>query len=115
MKSKVFIIVSAMLCILQAFAQVNLEWLARYESPAAGEDVGNAIAVDSSGNVYVAGYTRVSSWGTGDYLTIKYRPDGTLAWVRTYDGQGNSEDIAYAIAVGQCVRNRTERGHGHRR
>jgi hypothetical protein len=92
-------IAPALFCAIQSLGQVNQEWLARYNGPASGEDVGNAIAVDSAGNAYVAGYTRTGSIGTGDYLTIKYRLNGDSAWVRTYDGPGQGEDEAHAIAV----------------
>lgn len=83
----------------ESLAQVSQVWLARYDGPMPGEEVGKAIAVDSTGSVYIAGYTRSSSFGTGDYLVIKYRPNGDTAWVRTYNGPGNGEDEAVAIAV----------------
>ncbi len=71
-------------------------WLRRYNGPSS--DWTYAIAVDSSGNVYVTGH----SWGIGtdlDYATIKYYPNGDTAWVRRYDGPGNSYDEAHAMAV----------------
>jgi hypothetical protein len=33
----------------------NQVWLQRYKGPGKGDDAGNAIAVDSNGNVYVTG------------------------------------------------------------
>ena len=57
-----------------------------------------AIAVDENGNVYVTG--RSYNSGTGyDYATIKYNSSGDTMWVRRYNGPGNSDDEATAIAV----------------
>jgi uncharacterized delta-60 repeat protein len=63
-------------------------------------DYANDLAVDSSGNVYVTGYSE--TWWTGeayDYATIKYLPNGDTAWVRRYNGPGNAADEAKALAV----------------
>ncbi|NIN01404.1 MAG: hypothetical protein GTO24_25920 [candidate division Zixibacteria bacterium] len=73
-------------------------WVRRYGRAGNYDDGAYAMALDDDGNVYVTGY----SFGTSinsDYLTIKYRPNGDTAWVRTYDGPGNRWDEAYAIAV----------------
>ncbi len=48
-------------------------WLERYSSPVPGNAAGNAIAVDASGNVYVAGYDAGPGGGT-EVVVIKYSP-----------------------------------------
>ena len=78
----------------------NEEWVARYNGPASFSDVARAIAVDTSGNVYVTGREKISDSATGyDYATVKYAPNGTELWVASYNGPGNSYDFATAIAV----------------
>ena len=73
-------------------------WVRRYNGPGNGEDWARAMAVDSSGNIYVTG--RSAGSGTDlDYATIKYEPNGDTAWVRRYNGPGNQWDVATAIAV----------------
>jgi hypothetical protein len=63
----------------------------------AGTDFGNAIAVDSSGNVYVTGYTDSQGAGSGDVLITKYNTSGTIQWQRTLGGSGT--DYGQGIAV----------------
>jgi len=73
-------------------------WVARYNGPANGDDRAYAVAGDTFGNIYVTG----KSWTTGtdfDYATIKYDPDGDSVWVRTYNGPGDSTDVASGILV----------------
>jgi uncharacterized delta-60 repeat protein len=76
-------------------------WVARYNGPANRDDIANAIAVDDSGNIYVTGTSWRDSTGVEhyDYLTIKYNPNGDILWVRTYNGPGDYDDIANAIAL----------------
>jgi len=75
-------------------------WVRRYNGSANAGDVSCAIVVDSSGNVYVTGYSHSLGNGTFyDYATIKYYPGGDTAWVRIYDGPGNDDDEATAITV----------------
>lgn len=73
-------------------------WVRRYNGTSNTNDVAHDIAVDVSGNVYVAGET--SSSGAGyDYVTLKYNSDGTLLWDELYNGPAGIHDFAYAVAV----------------
>jgi hypothetical protein len=73
-------------------------WTRTYNGPANGADCGNAIALDVLGNIYIT----AESDGSGsehDYVTIKYSGSGTQQWVSRYNGPGNGEDFAVAIAL----------------
>jgi uncharacterized delta-60 repeat protein len=76
----------------------NTKWVKRYNGPGNGDDQASAIAIDHKGNVYVTGWSTGS--GTGfDFTTIKYDDDGDTKWVKRYNGPGNGNDQAMAIAV----------------
>lgn len=72
-----------------------------------GNDFGNDIAVDTMGNVLVAGYTRSSGWVSGgfdtsfngelDAFVVKLSPSGAHLW-STYVG-GDRDDYGNGIAV----------------
>ena len=94
----IFVILFTILVAIPVVAQVGEAWVARYNGPANGYDVAVLLAVDDSGNVYVTG--RSIGSGTGwDYATIKYCSSGDTLWVRRYNGTGNSDDWAHALAV----------------
>ena len=77
------------------------QWVARYNGPGDEDDEPYAMAVDSSSNVYVTGYSTGSESGY-DYTTIKYDASGNQLWVARYNGDYNLLDIAFAIALDAC-------------
>lgn len=58
-------------------------WSARYDGPAHGNDYPRALAVDDSGNFYVAGDSPGTD-GFEDIVLIKYDSAGAQQWVRRY-------------------------------
>jgi hypothetical protein len=76
----------------------TVQWAAIFNGSGNSNDIANAIAIDTAGNIYVTG----KSYGNGtfyDYTTIKYDSAGTEIWVARYNGLVNGSDNASAIAV----------------
>ena len=73
-------------------------WTNYYNGPGDRDDKAWAIAVDSSGNVFVTGHSEGagSAW---DYATVAYSGAGVPLWTNRYDGPGHSFDQAIALAV----------------
>jgi hypothetical protein len=56
--------------------------------------------VDGSNNVIVTGYSQTGTTSYFyDFATIKYSSTGMPLWTNLYNGPGNGEDTAYAMAV----------------
>jgi uncharacterized delta-60 repeat protein len=82
-----------------------IKWRATYDGPDSGADYGVDVAVDNDGNVYVTGVSRSGS--QADYATIKYNPDGSLAWAAPHNGYNGAaiynstygDDLPAAIGI----------------
>jgi uncharacterized delta-60 repeat protein len=93
-----FLILFLWLLMRPVGAQVNIDWVNRYDGPISGIDGASGMAIDASNNIYVCGYSQ----GDGtllDYTVIKYYPDGDMAWLRRHNGPANMDDYPNAIAV----------------
>ena len=73
-------------------------WTNRYNGPGDRDDYACAVTVDSSNNVIVTGYS-ADSQSFPHYATIKYSPAGESLWTNRYNGPGNGDDWANAVAV----------------
>ena len=73
-------------------------WTRRYNGTASGQDFPRKVTCDGIGSVYVTGDSEGSS-GATDYLTIKYKKNGDVGWVRRYDGPGASYDVPEALVI----------------
>jgi hypothetical protein len=88
-------------------------WVAKYDQfmtrawvrqfGGAGDEIARGVALDASGNVYVAGYTTdafggaVYSGGAHDGFLVKYDNNGALLWTKVRGTAG--DDFAYAVTV----------------
>jgi hypothetical protein len=73
-------------------------WTNRYDGPGKADDYATAVAVDGSGNVFVAGQSCGTN-GNSDYATVAYSGAGVPLWTNRYNGPGNLYDAASAVAV----------------
>ncbi|MBM3321869.1 hypothetical protein FJY69_00070, partial [candidate division WOR-3 bacterium] len=83
----------ALSCVLHA----DPLWVGTYNGPYDDYDEVHAIGADDSGNVIVSGRSGLSE-DDDEFVTIKYRPDGSTAWLRSFN-PGSGLDGATALAV----------------
>lgn len=78
-------------------------WTNRYNGPGNNADGAGAIALDTSGNVFVTGYSLGVKIGnvdpSFDFATVKYSGAGVPLWTNRYDGPGHGDDYPFALAV----------------
>src|SRR6266536_949093 len=71
-------------------------WTNRYDGSANGPDHATAVAVNSSGNVIVTGYS--SGIPNVEHVTICYSKTGAPLWTNRYaPGSGNAETLVMAV------------------
>jgi uncharacterized delta-60 repeat protein len=81
--------------VLKYSALGALLWVRVYRAVSFGVDNANAIKVDSTGNVFVAGMvTRADR----DFAVLKYDTNGVFQWIYLYNG-GTANESANALAI----------------
>ena len=78
-------------------------WVTRFDGPGKADDEAVALKLDGSGNIYVTGYCEGIDSGA-DYVTLKLNSSGEILWIRSFNGSGNGDDSASAMAI-------DEKGH----
>lgn len=73
------------------------QWVSRYDGALSFFDVPEALHVDASNNVYVAGATYGGLATENDFVTLKINSAGTQQWAQVFDGPLNDEDKAFDV------------------
>ena len=74
-------------------------WVARYDGPAGDDDMAAASALDPAGGLFVTGKSWCPESASFDYATVKYDTHGNEVWAARYNGPGDGDDKAHALAV----------------
>jgi hypothetical protein len=75
------------------------QWASTYAGAGAGDDFGNGLKVDGSGNVFVVGSYYKNSTDSNNVVLIKYNASGTQQWAAVYDGGQGRSDAGAALEI----------------
>lgn len=75
-----------------------LQWEAIYNGPDDLDDVANNIKVNSSGDVFITGYTTRTT-SRKNWVTIQYDNSGSQQWLTTYNDTLNGDDEGMAMEI----------------
>ncbi|MBA7505135.1 hypothetical protein ES706_03798 [subsurface metagenome] len=83
------------ICLIKYDASGEEQWVRMWGGYTA--DIGKGIAIDSSDNIYIVGYTESFGTGSGDICLLKYDNTGVLQWNVTWGGTGGENGKGIAI------------------
>ncbi len=103
MRTRRFLLALALLAAVVAAGGVNPAWIKHYTGPTQTQfnEAADSYLDTLTGNLYVCGAGELAANPGGtDLLVMKYRPNGTRAWVNGFSGTGTSNgDMAQAVTV----------------
>jgi hypothetical protein len=77
-----------------------LVWTRGLSGPGNFDDRIIKTSLDPQGDLVVTGLTKNRGDSvTNDITTVKYRPDGTIAWSRTFSGTPVTDDLVFDMAI----------------
>ncbi|MCB9850006.1 MAG: PQQ-binding-like beta-propeller repeat protein [Phycisphaerales bacterium] len=79
-------------------------WERAFNGPLNSTDIGNDLALDALGNVYVGGTVLSTGAQDRDMVAISYDPAGNLRWSKAFDGGSLANDVGLAIDTSTCSR-----------
>ena len=98
-----FLAVLSLLATVASAGSVNPAWIKHYSGPTQSQynEAADSYLDTLTGSLYVVGAGELTANPGGtDLVVMKYRPDGTRAWINGFSGTGSSsDDIAQSIAV----------------
>jgi uncharacterized delta-60 repeat protein len=96
--TKIIAVIIFSISALNVYSQINLGWTSYFNGTSNQADAGRAVITDSSGNIYITGFS-TNSGTYQDYTTIKYNSSGVQIWTAIYNGTANSADQASLISL----------------
>ena len=94
---RIIILISIICGTLQA--QVTEQWVKRYNGAGYSSDGANRIALTSTGNIVVTGYSAEDTSDCPDVCTIMYDQSGSIIWKSTYNGPAGFDDFAIDMTI----------------
>lgn len=85
--------------VIQLSSAGTPQWVSRYNSPFNGNDFGNSICI-APGQICVAGTSFNPTTSYNFFIISLFPTSGGLYWVYSYNGPGNSVDMANSITYG---------------
>ncbi len=80
-------------------AQINEEWVYRYNGSVNSDDYFYDVKTDKLDNVILTGYSQEGTINKADILVVKLTPSGQLIWLKKFNGTSNQNDYGKNIEV----------------
>lgn len=95
-----------LLSVKNCLPQATVDWYKIYAGPRNVAFESEQVAADDSGNVYMTGTAISGPYSDKkttylDIVTLKYGPDGTLLWQKSYFSSGSAEDYPRSLTLGR--------------